>query len=59
MNPSTLITTNTSVFFCEIVLDYWKLQIGNCMLKYKKDDRLDSIIDNKTTLPSHVGAVFW
>ena len=38
------------------VLDYWRLPIGNYILKMKKDDGLDDDSDNKNTLSSHLGA---
>ena len=38
------------------VLDYWKLPIGNYIVKIKKDDGLDDDNDVKSTLPSHPAA---
>ena len=39
------------------VLENWKLQIGNCIVKLKKGDGLDSDKDVKNTLRSHLGAI--
>ena len=41
--------------FDEDVLDYWKLPIGNYILKMKKDDGLDDDCDIKNTLSAHLG----
>ena len=38
------------------VLDYWKLPNGNYIVKFKKDDGLDSNNNIKYTLPNHLGA---
>ena len=40
----------------ENVLDFWKLQNGNYIVKVKEDDGLDDDCDNKNTLPAHLGA---
>ena len=40
----------------ENVLDYWKLPIGNYVVKMKKDDGLDDDCDIKNTLPAVLGA---
>ena len=40
----------------ENVLDYWKLPNGNHIVKFKKDNGLESDNDVKNTLPSHLGA---
>ena len=42
--------------FDENVLDYWKLPIGNFIVKMKKDDGLDDDCDIKNTLPAVLGA---
>ena len=42
--------------FDENVLDYWKLPIGNYVVKMKKDDGLDDDCDIKNTLPAVLGA---
>ena len=39
------------------VLNYWKLTIGNYIVKVKKDDGLDDDNDVKNTLPSHPAAL--
>ena len=43
------------------VLDYWKLEIGNYIVKLKKNDGLDGDNDIKTTLlfQFHLGAFTW
>ena len=38
------------------VLDTWKFQYGNYFVKMKEDDGLDGNNNNKTSLPSHLGA---
>ena len=39
------------------MLDYWILQDGNYIVKFKKDGGLDCENDDvKNTLPSHLGA---
>ena len=38
------------------VLGYWKLPNGNYVVKLKKLDGLEAVIDVKHTLPSHLGA---
>ena len=38
------------------VLDYWKIPIGNYIVKFKKDDGLDGDNDVKNALPSPLGA---
>ena len=38
------------------VLDYWKLQNGNSLVKLKKGDGLNGDNDVKTTSLSHLGA---
>ena len=40
----------------ENVLVYWKLPIGNYIVKLKKNYGLDGDNDKKNTLPSHLGA---
>ena len=40
----------------ENVLDYWKLPNGNYIVKFKKDDGLESDNGVKNTLPSQLGA---
>ena len=40
----------------ENVLDYWKLPNGEYIVKLKEDDGLDSEIDIKNTMPSHLGS---
>ena len=40
------------------VLDYWKLPIGNYIVKLKKDDGLDGDNDVKNALPSPLGAFY-
>ena len=42
--------------FDENVLDYWKLPVGNYIVKMEKDDGLDDDCDNKNTLPAVLGA---
>ena len=38
------------------VSDYWKIPMGNFIVKFKKDDGLDGDNDVKNTLPCHMGA---
>ena len=40
----------------ENVLDFWKLQNGNYMVKMKKDDGSKGDNDMKNTFSSHLGA---
>ena len=42
--------------FDEDVLDFWKLPIGNYIVKMKKNDGLDDDCDIKNTLPAVLGA---
>ena len=42
--------------FDENVLDCWKLQNGNYIVKMKRDDGLDDDCDIKNTLPAVLGA---
>ena len=41
------------------VLDYWKLPNGNCIVKMKKDEGLDSDIHLRNILRYPLGAVIW
>ena len=45
-----------STQYDENVLDYWKLLNGEYIVKLKEDDGLDSEIDIKNTMPSHLGS---
>ena len=38
------------------VLDYWRLPNGSYFVKLKQDDQLDGDNDDKTFLPSRLGA---
>ena len=42
--------------FDETVLDYWRLQNGNYIVKMKKDEGLDDDCDNENTLLAVLGA---
>ena len=39
--------------------EYWKLSIGNYIVKFKKYDRLDGDNDAKKIFPCHLGGFLW